>query len=60
MLWLMKFLDLVFGIFFSPLVILTEMKIKDVVEFGRFMKILKHQWKWLKGSLFQCLHHIFT
>ncbi len=46
--------------FFFSLVILTEIKIKDVVEFGRFMKILEHQWKWLKGSLFQCLHHKFT
>jgi hypothetical protein len=36
-----------FGVWkFFPLVILSELIIQCVIRFGRFMRILKHQWKW--------------
>jgi len=36
-----------FGVqLFFSLVILSELKIKYIVRFGRFVRISKHQWKW--------------
>jgi hypothetical protein len=38
----MKLLDLVFSFF---LIILSELLFKSVIRFGKFVKILNHQWK---------------
>jgi hypothetical protein len=43
MLWTMKLLDFVVLIFF--LIILSELIIKCVIGFGRFVRILEDQWK---------------
>ncbi len=53
MLWPMKLLDLVIFLFF---IILSELLFKGVIRFGRFVKILNHQWKMIeKDQYFQCL-----
>ncbi len=45
------------GDFFSKnLLILSELLFKGVIRFGRFVKILNHQWKMVKkDQYFQCL-----
>ncbi len=52
----MKLLDLV-GFYVLFLVIFSEVVVKCVVGFGRFVRIVEDQWKWSEGT---CIFSMFN